>query len=151
MAIPLEYSVEVITIDRTSICPIPGVASALMGVMNQRGRLLWILELSNLLALPPEPPGRVQERLTILVLSAGGLNLTTGQTEYQVGCVVSYLKGIIALEQSKFQPVPGTLATNVRGLLTGMAEIDQLPIALLNVEAVISAVQNVITTSPLAV
>ncbi|MGI0483574.1 chemotaxis protein CheW [Geminocystis sp. CENA526] len=49
VAIPLNQVQEVININYSDICPIPGVNNNLLGVTNHRGNFLWILELSNLL------------------------------------------------------------------------------------------------------
>ncbi|MGI0483225.1 chemotaxis protein CheW [Geminocystis sp. CENA526] len=49
VAIPLNQVQEVININYSDICPMPGVNNNLLGVTNHRGNFLWILELSNLL------------------------------------------------------------------------------------------------------
>lgn len=48
--VPITYVVEVIASNRRDVCPIPGVVPALLGVINYRGQLLWILKLSDFLA-----------------------------------------------------------------------------------------------------
>ncbi len=49
IAIPLEQVQEVISVNAVDICPIPGVSEAILGMMNQRGNLIWLLDLSLLL------------------------------------------------------------------------------------------------------
>lgn len=49
IAIPLDKVQEVMSINYGDICPIPGVKDGLLGVVNQRGNLLWLLDLSQLL------------------------------------------------------------------------------------------------------
>ncbi len=90
---PLESTQEVISLTYGEVCPVPGVSSALIGVVNQRGKLLWVLELSDLLQLSEtQYTRRSPDNLTLLVLR----NCTkSGQ---QVGCVVSALKGIVSLD-----------------------------------------------------
>lgn len=90
---PLESTQEVISLTYGEVCPVPGVSSALIGVVNQRGKLLWVLELSDLLQLSEtQYTRRSQDNLTLLVLKS---RTKSGQ---QVGCVVSALKGIISLD-----------------------------------------------------
>ncbi len=90
---PLENAEEVISLTYGEICPVPGVSSALLGVVNQRGKLLWVLELSDLLQIDPDKKSRrSQDTLTLLVLS------DSQNSEQQVGCVVSTLKGIIPID-----------------------------------------------------
>lgn len=90
---PLINVEEVISLSYGEICPVPGVSSALLGVVNQRGKLLWVLELSDLLQIAPDRKSRrSQDTLTLLVLS------DVNNLEEQVGCVVSALKGIIPID-----------------------------------------------------
>lgn len=87
---PLESTEEVLSLTYGEICPVPGVSSALLGVVNQRGKLLWVLELSDLLQIAPDPKSRrSQDNLTLLLLT---------DNKQQVACVVSALKGIIPLD-----------------------------------------------------
>ena len=90
---PLSSTQEVISLTYGEICSVPGVCDALTGVVNQRGRLLWVLDLSDLLQIAPDDKlRRSQDKLTLLVLS------NSTKSEQQVGCVVSVLKGIIPLD-----------------------------------------------------
>lgn len=89
----LENTQEVISVKYGEISPVPGVSSALLGVVNQRGKLLWVLDLSDLLQIPLDQTNRrASDTLTLLLLSN---SKTSGQ---QVGCVVSALEGIISLD-----------------------------------------------------
>lgn len=138
--LPLDSTVEVITLNMGQICPIPGTPPAVLGVVNQRGRLLWVLDLSDLLGLAP-PPKRLQsqQRLTLVVVTASSANSTIGQAEPQLGCVVSALKGIVLLEPAEFKPVPAIIP-QIALFSSGVAEIEQSQVAVLNVNAVLSAV-----------
>jgi len=49
IAIPLNEVKEVMSINYTDICPIPGVKNSLLGIISQKGSLLWLLDLSQLL------------------------------------------------------------------------------------------------------
>ena len=51
LAIPLDNATEAISAIRLDVCPIPGVPAYLLGVINQRGRLLWMLDLATLLGI----------------------------------------------------------------------------------------------------
>lgn len=73
VAVPLAQTAEVAMLSQTQVCPIPGVASALLGVVSQRGKLLWVLELSDLLGLPPSGGAIARFRETHPVdLESGG-------------------------------------------------------------------------------
>jgi twitching motility protein PilI len=137
--LPLESTAEVMTLTRGGICPIPGVAHALLGVVNQRGRLLWVMELSDLLLIKPSPvPLRSQDSLTIVAISTSD----SPANERRVGCVVSTLKGIVPLDPAKFRPMPTRFPPSLRSLFSGVAEVDRSPAGILNVNAVLNAIEH---------
>ncbi len=137
--LPLESTAEVMTLRRGGICPIPGVADALLGVVNQRGRLLWVMELSDLLGIKPSPtPWRSQDSLTIVAISSGD----SPANERRVGCVVSILKGIVSLEPAKFRPVPTRFSPFLRSLFSGVAEVEHSPAGILNVDTVLATIKQ---------
>lgn len=98
LAIALEQTAEVLTLQRTEICPIPGVKPELVGVSNQRGKLLWVMDLSAMLQLPPlNPRLSRQEKVTAIVLTT---------ENYRIAGIVANLKGIISLDSDSFAPHP---------------------------------------------
>ena len=144
--IPLERTTEVISLTRGEICPIPGVSPALLGVVNQRGKLLWVLDLSDLLGLPPAGAAlRSQDQLTIVVLN----NAAAGQVEHQIGCVVSALKGVMPLDPTEFKSAPAKLAASLKPFIPEMAVIEQSPVAVLNVDPVLAAIQTFVNQNHL--
>jgi twitching motility protein PilI len=74
VAIPLSQVQEVININSSDICPIPGVNHSLLGVTNHRGNFLWILELSHLL-FNQSLPNFTLHSLTILLTKIQHNNL----------------------------------------------------------------------------
>ena len=148
--IPLEHAAEVTTLTRGDICPIPGVATEFLGVHNHRGRLLWVLDLSKVLGLTSKATRpRAQDKMTLMVMATGAANPTTGQAEYQLGCVISALKGIVSLGDSppngQLDPVSPVLASFV----SGATEINGSEVALLNANAVFAAFQPSMPTTSL--
>ncbi|HCF29191.1 MAG TPA: hypothetical protein DEV81_18760 [Cyanobacteria bacterium UBA11049] len=145
LLIPLEHTGGAIALSVEQICPIPGIPPAVLGVINQRGKLLWVIHLSNLLGLGQSDTSlRAQYNLTLLVLSA--TSRTTGEQEpRQVGCVVSALKEIIFLDSKQFKPVPAK-SPIFRSFLSGMAQIDRSLVSVLNVNAVFTALSNLDTS-----
>ena len=140
--IPLEHTVGAIALTSEQICPIPGISPALLGVVNQRGSLLWVLELSDLLGLGQSPKSLSKYNLTLLVLTARGANGNI-ESEPQVGCVVSVLKEIVFLNPEQFKSIPAD--SPIRSFLSGVAEIEQSLVSVLNVNAVFAALSNLDT------
>lgn len=145
LALPLENVMEVMTINWEKICPIPGVATALLGVTNQRGQLLWVLDLgdllSELLGLAPSPIRyRVGERLKLLTITLNPIEEVPNKGTRKLACVVSGLKGAISLDINDIKPIPPNLVSSFGSFLSGVAVIGKLPVALLNVPAIFTAV-----------
>ena len=116
VVLPLDSAVEVITINQKEICPIPGVSPALLGVVNQRGKLLWVLQLSDFLGLAKSPKQRLQDNLILLVVTTELANSSAIGRECQLACVVSALKGIVTLNSIKIKPVSARLGPNLGSL-----------------------------------
>lgn len=142
VVLPLNSAVEVITLNQKEICPIPGVSPALLGVVNQRGKLLWVLQLSDFLGLAKSPKQvQLQDNLTLLVVTTESANSAIGR-ECQLACVVSALKGIVTLNSIKFKPVSAKLAPTLGSFLSGVTEIEQSVVGILNVNTVLSAISQ---------
>lgn len=136
------------TLTLEQICPIPGVAPTLLGVANQRGKLLWVLDLSGLLELGSSVRNaRAKTNLTLVVLNGGTVYAAREQDARQLGCIVSTLKGIVSLDCEQFQPViaQSPPALNIFG--SGMAQIEQSPVTVLNVNAIFTALSTSDRTS----
>ena len=150
VVLPLDSAVEVITINQKEICPIPGVSPALLGVVNQRGKLLWVLQLSDFLGLAKSPKQRLQDNLILLVVTTESANSSAIGRECQLACVVSALKGIVTLNSIKIKPVSARLAPNLGSFLSGVTEIEQSLVGVLNVNTVLSAI-SVYTNSSVSI
>ena len=133
---PLESTEEVISLTYEEICPVPGVSDSLIGVVNQRGKLLWVLEVSDLLQIEPDKKSRRSpDPLTLLVLSG------SPNSEQQLGCVISHLEGIIPVNltgQSLIYDPP--LAK--KELKTNSIVLDNKKYTLIDVQAVLQNIFN---------
>ncbi|MDR9403948.1 MAG: chemotaxis protein CheW [Halothece sp. Uz-M2-17] len=139
LLIPISETVEVVTCLRKEICPIPGVVPPLRGVLNQRGRLLWIFGLGDALNLPQTTKRRrAQDQLTVVILSS--------QTEANIrlGAVVSSLQGIITLSEAAFGEVPSQFRPQARRFLTGITTVNERKTALVDTASIFQYLQQTI-------
>ena len=136
---PLESTEEVISLTYEEICPVPGVSDSLIGVVNQRGKLLWVLELSDLLQIEPDNKiRRSPDTLTLLVLS------NSHNSEQQVGCVISHLEGIIPIDLT-VQSLTSNSPLARKELKTNSIVLDNEKYTLIDVQAVL---QNIFNLEP---
>ena len=133
---PLESTEEVISLNYEEICPVPGVSDSLIGVVNQRGKLLWVLELSDLLQIEPDNKiRRSPDTLTLLVLS------NSHNSEQQVGCVISHLEGIIPMNLT-VQSLTYDSSLARKELKTNSIVLDNEKYTLIDVPAVLKNIFN---------
>ena len=126
LAIALDKTAEVLTLQSSEICPVPGVRPELLGVSNQRGKLLWFVDLSAILQIAsPSSQSSRREKITAIVLSL---------ENFKVAGVVANLKGIIDLDSRDFQPHP-------HPCLLAQTTWDDSPLKILDVESVFHALQ----------
>lgn len=145
VVLPLECTQEVMLLERGEICPIPGVASALIGVVNQRGRMLWVLDLSDLLGLSLSPSGRLsrtktQDSLTTLLITPNSNKAALGTTQPTLACVVA-IKRVVSLNPATFKAVPTRLSPALKRFFTGVVKIENSVVAVLNVNAIFKYLQ----------
>ena len=146
LLLPLEHTAGIVTLTLEQICPIPGVASTLLGVANQRGKLLWVLDLSSLLGLDSSVrKAHAKTNLTLVVLN-GSVHVAREQDLRQVGCVVSLLKGIVSLAPEQFLPVQAEFPPALKLYGTGTAQLER-PATALNVNALFTALSTCDRTS----
>lgn len=132
VGLPVEASLEVLSLSPNQICFIPSVDPVLLGVVNWRRQLLWTLDLSDLARIRPEGERSLQaSNLTTIVLQ-------TQQSMQQIGCIVSELVGIVELSAEHTKPIPTKVPASVRPYFTGYVKKD-VPILLLDPVAVLNS------------
>ncbi|BFM40323.1 chemotaxis protein CheW [Synechocystis sp. LKSZ1] len=127
LAIPLEQTAEVLSMGPTELCPVPGIKPAFLGVSNQRGQLLWVIDLNHLLGEHKAPARRVMGRTVGIVLL---------KDSFRVAGLVAKLNGIISLDLNVSGQAPQ------RPCLQAQTRIDGQSVGILDVDAVFQALQG---------
>jgi twitching motility protein PilI len=144
LLIPLANTIEILACYRQEICPIPGVAPNLLGVVNQRGKLLWILALSELLGLTQrEDRFNFPEKLFVLTLTAESKRASSevDEQQSQVGCVVEKLQGIVSINTPRV-PVSDRFDDHAKPFLLGMTNLENSQVAILDVQKLLISLRN---------
>lgn len=97
VAIPLEKTREVLSFPLSSLCVIPGVRPELIGVSNQRGNLLWVIDLPRLLAPSrrDRQVGGMEGKTKAVVLLGEGV---------QAAAIAEGFKGLLSFETADLKP-----------------------------------------------
>jgi twitching motility protein PilI len=128
-----QYIQEAITIAAHRVSPMPNMPSCMMGLINRRSRVLWVVDLAHLLGLPI---GYTQTQQYNLIL------LQVGTTT--VGLRVHEIDGIQSVQpdqiQSPLTQISPQLVPYLRGCLLQSNEI----LLVLDAEAIVrsSALQH---------
>jgi twitching motility protein PilI len=129
IAIPVSYVDEIIQLRSQDISPIPGVQPALLGITNQRGKLLWVLNMEHFLGLKPSPLGKPIVAIAIRD-QIGDMGIR------RLACVVMAIEEIVTLDSQKFLPIPKNLPPRAQALLSSLVRVDDNIYGLLNVNEV---------------
>lgn len=105
---------------------VPGTPTWVAGVANWRGRVLGVVDLRSLLALPD--PADMRAKDARLVILANG--------PVQVGVLADRVDGVIDIDQHALEPTMLTLPDEARSLLMGQANDAEGPIGVLDESAV---------------
>jgi purine-binding chemotaxis protein CheW len=110
--------------------PVPGSPPVLPGILNQRGVILPVVDLRLLLGLPASPT----ERDTRYVMTRSG--------EIGLALLVDEVVDLVNLATHQLEAIPAGLDPQQAHLLQALTRLDDQPVAVLKLEAVISALQN---------
>jgi purine-binding chemotaxis protein CheW len=105
---------------------VPGTPPWVAGVANWRGRVLGVLDLRPLLAMP-EPAERQAKHARLVILASGPV---------QVGVLADRVDGVIDIEADDLEPTMLTLGEEAGSLLMGQAMDAEGPIGVLDDTAV---------------
>jgi chemotaxis signal transduction protein len=140
VALPLTHVETVLQLDQQSICPIPGVSPALLGVVNRRGNLTWVVDLSQVLELEPLAlePGK---NLTAIVITRSRFEPTVAaESQRSVACTIEALDGVFTAR--KVKPMRKPLKSRLRSLLLQVAYQEKSGIAILDPTALLRILQR---------
>jgi chemotaxis signal transduction protein len=136
-ALPLHSMIEVLDLPLDRICVIPNVDPVLLGVLNWRGKLLWSVDLSNLLEVRAEETSAqkaLTSNLTAVVIAQDNPNR-------QLACIVSSLKGVQEISGQQIRSLPANLPTAVHQYANGVVQLQlpPLPMLLLDPAAILNS------------
>ncbi len=150
LLVPINRTAEVMNLSRGDLCLIPAVHPALLGVCNQRGRLLWVLDLSQLMGGEKQDTKiRSSEKITAIVMMMPN---QLEQQEGRIAGIVTTLKRIVTLETEDIKPIMSA-QTQTSHFFSGIVTVD-FPLEsntfnILDVDAVFRILQNFAATTPM--
>ncbi|MDX2272592.1 MAG: chemotaxis protein CheW [Cyanobacteriota bacterium] len=121
VVLPLDQLLEVLTLPLHQIVPLPGMPAAVMGIINWRGEVLWLLDLGLLLAATPlDPISSGQPAYPVVILKVG---------EQRLGVVIEQVGQIVHWDPAQLIPAPNQAFLQGYGLDAHGKRFDVLDIS----------------------
>lgn len=105
--LPMEYAQEIIIIPKTRVSPMPNMPKCVLGLLNRRSHILWVVNLAQLLNLPVAKP--IAQQYQIIIIHVGKVRL---------GLVVQSVKGVTHFPQHHRQ-APTELVSSLAPYASG--------------------------------
>jgi positive phototaxis protein PixI len=119
---------EVLVLPANRLTPMPNMPPCVMGLMNRRSRILWVVDLPQMLGLPFSHS--YTQQYNLVILRAGTIAL---------GALVQRVEGMVWLPQEQVMPptnhVPPHLVSYLRGCILQDREI----LLVLDAEAILQS------------
>ncbi|MBD3881034.1 purine-binding chemotaxis protein CheW [Phormidium tenue FACHB-886] len=132
----MRYIQEAMILPSRRLTPMPNVPAPMMGLMNRRSRVIWVVDLAQLLGLAVFDAASSQQ-YTLILIQVGSVPL--GLAVYQV-------EGIMRLEADTIQSPVGQVSTTLLPYLRGCVLQQQTKEVLLVLDAEAIAQSPVLQT-----
>lgn len=108
IALAMAYTQEVLTIPRERVTPIPNMPSSVIGLLNQRSRIFWLIDVSKMWGWESSLGERQQYNVAIIRFKNVAL-----------GLVIEEIKGVIRLPEEEIESPVGTISPELTPYLQG--------------------------------
>ena len=129
-----EYSLDIMSVREirgwTRTTPLPHAPSYMKGVINLRGTVLPVMDLSERLGLKPQEQ---TDRNGIIVVN---------HNDVMTGLLVDAVSDIIALTADDLQPPPEMQPGSTSNVVSSLTLIDERMIRVLDLSAIVLSVQS---------
>lgn len=134
---PLERVHESIIVEATEISLMPSMHESVMGIMNSRNHVFYIVNLSQLLMLNTTTISSRQYQIIVVRVSP---NKTSSESSVKgdsfLGFAVNQLQGIFRLTQEDLQPPSGDFPSSLNPYLRGAVMVEEQQILVLDPQAI---------------
>lgn len=128
----MRHVQEVLTLPARRLTPMPNMPASMLGLMNRRSRVLWLIDLAQILGLSVLDTNVQQYTLILIQVNAVSLGLAIQQVD-----------GITRIHADAIQPLTGqvspTLLPYVRGCALQQHDHKQEMLLVLDAEAVLQS------------
>jgi positive phototaxis protein PixI len=120
--LPMARVQEALLVPATAISPLPNLPAFTIGIMNARDRVFCVVDLGQLLGLPPLPTNPREYQVVVMQLAGTepeSFDAADSATEPSLGLAVQRVRGVARFESQHLQPsatdVPECLQPHLLG------------------------------------
>ena len=122
----MEFVQEVLIVPVTRITPMPNMPECVLGLLNRRNRVLWAIDLAQVLNLQPVDANAQQYHIIIIRVD-----------QFSLALVVQEVKGVARFTSDCIQS-PGVVAANIIPYLDGCI-LQQETLLVMNAKAIVNS------------
>jgi positive phototaxis protein PixI len=122
----MRHVQEAIVLPARQLTPMPNMPPCMLGLMNRRSRVLWVVNLAQLLGLPS--PDLARQQYNLVIIQVGAVLL---------GLAVQKVEGISWIEADAIQSPLGQVAPNIVPYLSGCVWQQQTVVLVLDAPAIV--------------
>ncbi|HHP7231615.1 MAG TPA: chemotaxis protein CheW [Xenococcaceae cyanobacterium] len=127
-ALPMENAKEVLLISSQRITQVPNMSDCILGLINQRSRVFWVVDLPYMLGM--QPISNNQQNYHLAIIRSSNISL---------GLVVSQVQGVMRLTREEIQSPVGNVSPGLVPYLQGCTLQKDKIILILDAEAIIDS------------
>jgi positive phototaxis protein PixI len=116
---------EVVVLPVGAVAPMPNMPAYVMGLLNRRSKVLWVIDLARMLGLPP---------IEINVQHYNIVIISNGTSTF--GLIVQAVEGVIRLAPDRIQAPIAQVSSNLVAYLRGCVLQEQEILLVLDAEAI---------------
>lgn len=126
--LPMKNAQEVLVVSTRRITPIPNMPDCVVGLLNQRSRVFWVVDLPQMLEMPSVD--RNSQQYHMAIIQAANVSL---------GLIVKDIKGVMRLTIEEIQSPIGNVAPGLIPYLQGCCLQQNEILLVLDPEAIVNS------------
>lgn len=127
-ALPMDYTQEVLVVSARRLTPIPNMPACVLGLLNQRSKIFWVVDLPQLL------------QLSVLDTYVQQYNIAIVRSrEIPLGLAVQQVKGVMRFNADAIHSPVGTVPDNLIPYLQGCISQQTDSVLVLDPVAIVSS------------
>lgn len=128
VCLPMENTQEVLTMNKSRITFVPNMSKNVIGLMNQRSRVFWVIDLSQLLGLQSNIADKQQ--YNIAIIKVGNIAL---------GLAIEKIQGVIRINDNQIQSPVNEVTADLIPYLKGCVKYVEKMLLILDAHAIIKS------------